>query len=65
MFRALLIVSGHRVADFTMERCADDRHMRVHGPYGVGTYPLDGWISAFGRHLYKGFFAAHFPDSQR
>lgn len=65
MFRALLVVSGHRVADFSVERCADERHVRVHGPQGVATYPSEGWICAVGKHLYQGFFAAQLADGNR
>lgn len=55
MFRALLLLSGHDLADFSLEAC-DQGRVRVHGPHGTATYPRIGWISSFGRHLYKGWF---------
>lgn len=55
MFRALLLLSGHALADFNLEACEQGR-VRVHGPHGTATYPRTGWISSFGNHLYQGWF---------
>jgi hypothetical protein len=32
--------------------------VRVAGPRGIATYPIECWISRFIRHLYRGFFGA-------
>lgn len=55
MFRALLLLSGHDASDFKIEICPDD-HLRVHGPHGTATYSENGWISVFGKQLYRGLF---------
>lgn len=55
MFNALLLVSGHDRGDFCVELYEGDR-IRVHGPNGTATYPLVGWITGFGKHLYEGRF---------
>lgn len=56
MFRALLLLSGHRLADFSVEAC-DDEQVQVRGPHGTATYPSGCWISAVGKHLYQGLFS--------
>jgi hypothetical protein len=55
MFRALLLLSGHTVADFSVEA---DRagHVRVRGPHGTATYASRNWTAQFGKHLYEGLF---------
>jgi hypothetical protein len=55
MFRALLILSGHKLADFEVEAYPDGS-VRVRGPHGTASYSSTCWISNFGKHLYQGLF---------
>lgn len=56
--RSLARIAGSDPAQFHATN-ESSNVVRVVGPRGVAVYPADCWISAFLRHLYRGFFGVH------
>lgn len=63
-FRALLVLSGYALADFSVETDSVG-HVRVRGPHGTATYTSRKWVAQFGEHLLEGLFDELASDTAR